>query len=134
MVAPRKTFSISDLAREFGVTTRTLRYYEERGYLRPRRDGSKRIFSSADRTRIRLILRGKRIGLTLEECVEIIDMYRPGDGGEEQLNALLKRVGARRADLERQREDLEATLSALQEIEHHCRQAMAKTAAEADQP
>ncbi len=128
MAKPQKTYSISELAKEFDVSTRTIRYYEEKGYLHPRRDGQKRIYSAADRTRIRLILRGKRIGMSLEECIEIIDMYNPGQDSSEQLNALIGRVAERRAALEQQREDLEATLSALDEVELHCRDALAEKA------
>jgi DNA-binding transcriptional MerR regulator len=126
MPKTQKTYSISELAKEFDVSTRTIRYYEEKGYLRPRRDGQKRIYSAADRTRIRLILRGKRIGMSLEECIEIIDMYNPGQDSSEQLKALIERVAERRAALEQQREDLEATLSALDEVELHCRDALAQ--------
>jgi DNA-binding transcriptional MerR regulator len=128
MAGSQKTYSISDLAAEFGISTRTIRYYEEKGYLRPRRSGQRRIYSAADRTRIRLILRGKRIGLSLAECIEIIDMYNPGKDSGDQLRALIARVGERRAALEQQRRDLEATLQALNEIEDQCRRALSSTA------
>lgn len=124
MNASQLTYSISDLAKEFGVSTRTIRYYEEKGYLRPRRDGQTRIYSASDRTRVRLILRGKRIGMSLEECIEIIDMYNQGQGSSEQLTALIGRVAERREALVQQRKDLNATLRALDEVEQHCREAL----------
>ena len=74
---PDKTYTISELAGEFGVTTRTIRFYEEKGLISPTRAGQKRLYTPADRVRIKLILRGKRIGMTLQECVDFIDMYDP---------------------------------------------------------
>ena len=74
---PDKTYTISELAGEFGVTTRTIRFYEEKGLISPMRDGQKRLYTPADRVRIKLILRGKRIGMTLQECVDVIDHVRP---------------------------------------------------------
>lgn len=124
-MATQQTFGISELASEFGVSTRTIRFYEEKGYIHPRRDGQRRVYSAADRARIRLILRGKRIGLSLAESVEIIDMYQPGGSDAGQLDTLLARIAERRAALEQQRRDLEATLAALDEVETLCRGARA---------
>lgn len=126
-MSQRRTWTISELATEFDVSTRTIRFYEEKGFIRPRRDGQRRIYSASDRTRIRLILRGKRIGMSLAECMEIIDMYRPGDSDESQLDSLLSRVRERRESLEQQRRDLDETLRALKEIENLCRQAQQTT-------
>lgn len=119
----QQSFSISELASEFSVSTRTIRFYEEKGFVTPRREGQKRIFSAADRARIRLILRGKRIGLTLAESVEIIDMYRTDGSDEEQLGALLEKIDERRKALQQQQRDLRDMLSALDEVETRCRQA-----------
>ena len=127
MAVRQQTFSISELAAEFGVSTRTIRFYEEKGYIHPRRDGQRRIYSASDRARIRLILRGKRIGLSLAESVEIIDMYDPGGSDAGQLEALLGRIAEQRAALEQQRRDLDATLAALDEVEALCRSARADT-------
>lgn len=124
MAEHKQSFSISELAQEFQVSTRTIRFYEEKGYLQPQRDGQRRIYSAADRTRIRLILRGKRIGMSLAECIEIIDMYSPGENSAPQLEALLERVTERRVALEQQRDDLNATLRALDDIEDNCRTAL----------
>jgi DNA-binding transcriptional MerR regulator len=96
------TYSISQLAEEFGVTTRTIRFYEEKGLVQPLREGQKRLYSPADRVRIKLILRGKRIGMTLQESVELIDMYDPARNNTQQLNSLISTVSERRAALMQQ--------------------------------
>lgn len=118
------SYKISDLAKEFGVTTRTIRFYEEKGLLTPQRDGSRRIYSPADRTRLRLILRGKRLGLSLEESAEIIRMYGTPGNNRRQLETLLRRIRERREDLLRQQRDLQALLRELQEAEGHCQAAL----------
>ncbi len=130
MTSSQKTFSISQLADEFGVSTRTIRFYEEKGFIRPKREGQRRVYSAADRTRIRLILRGKRIGLSLAESVEIIDMYNPGRSDLAQLDSLLTRVAEQRAALLQQRKDLEDMLRALDEVETLCLDARANTSTE----
>ena len=119
------TYSISDLAAEFGVTTRAIRFYEEKGLLGPRREGTRRIYSGADRTKLRLILRGKRLGLSLEESAEIILMYGSPGNNRRQLERLIGRIQERRRELERQRSDLELTLEDLGQAEANCRQALA---------
>jgi DNA-binding transcriptional MerR regulator len=120
MDGPQKFFTISDLAREFSISTRTIRFYEEKGFINPQRDGQRRIYSAADRARIRLILRGKRIGFTLAESMEIIEMYQPGQSDAQQLDSLLERIAERRTTLQQQRQDLEDMLSALDEVEALC--------------
>ena len=100
---PNKTYTISELAREFGVTTRTIRFYEEKGLVHPLREGQKRLYSPADRVRIKLILRGKRIGMTLQESVELIDMYEPQRNNTRQLHSLISTVTERRATLLQQK-------------------------------
>jgi DNA-binding transcriptional MerR regulator len=118
------TYSISDLANEFDVTTRTIRFYEEKGLLAPRREGTRRIYGPADRTRLRLILRGKRLGLSLEESAEIIHMYGTPGNNRRQLELLISRIREKRAGLLRQREDLEAMLKELTNAEQQCREAL----------
>jgi DNA-binding transcriptional MerR regulator len=118
------TYSITDLANEFGVTTRTIRFYEEKGLLRPQREGTRRIYGAADRTRLRLILRGKRLGLSLEESAEIIGMYGTPGHNRRQLETLLQRIRERREDLQRQQRDLQALLRELEEAERNCRAAL----------
>ena len=103
-------YSIRDLAREFEITSRTLRFYEEKGLLSPARDGQNRIYSRADRTRLRLILRGKRLGLTLEESADLIGMYDPSSDNQTQLLAVIDKIRESRRRLERQKQDLEQML------------------------
>ena len=106
-------FSITDLRKEFGVTTRTMRHYEEIGLINPSRRGQTRVYSSADRTRLRLILRGKRLGLSLEDSRQIIDMYEPGKTNIEQLNSL---IGA----IHQQLDDISNLLKDLKKAEADC--------------
>ena len=122
---PEKTYTISELASEFGITTRAIRFYEEKGLVSPRREGSRRLFSPADRVRIKLILRGKRIGMTLDECVEVIDMYDPGNNNAEQLQTLLRSVDERRAKLLQQKKDIDDMLAGLDEVQNLCESALA---------
>ena len=118
--------TISELAKEFDVTTRTIRFYEEKGLIHPAREGQKRLYSAADRVRIKLILRGKRIGLTLAECVEVIDMYDPDDDNHEQLHSLIDKVAQRRALLQQQKKDIDDMLAGLDEVQALCEQALAR--------
>jgi DNA-binding transcriptional MerR regulator len=118
------TYSISDLAGEFDVTTRTIRFYEEKGLLKPRREGTRRIYGPADRTRLRLILRGKRLGLSLDESAEIIGLYGSPGNNRRQLELLIEKIGQRREVLQRQQRDLEAMLRELADAESKCREAL----------
>lgn len=120
------TFSISELAAEFDITTRAIRFYEEKALLAPRRNGSNRIYSIADRVKLRLILRGKRLGLTLEESRDIIDMYDPAHGNVEQLTKLIHRFRDKRRQLEQQLDDLQTMMLDLHDAEKKCLQALAK--------
>jgi len=115
-----RSYSISELAREFGVSTRTIRFYEEKGLVHPRREGQKRLYSAADRVRIKLILRGKRIGMSLQESVEVIDMYDPEHNNRDQLHSLIGTVQGKRARLLRQRQDIEEMLAGLDEVQALC--------------
>ena len=118
------TYSISDLAGEFDVTTRTIRFYEEKGLLKPRREGTRRIYGPADRTRLRLILRGKRLGLSLDESAEIIGLYGSPGNNRRQLELLIEKIGQRREVLQSQQRDLEAMLRELADAESKCREAL----------
>ena len=122
-----KTYTISELAKEFGVTTRTMRFYEEKGLLSPRREGQKRLYSAADRVRIKLILRGKRIGMSLDECVEVIDMYDPEHNNSDQLHSLIDKVKFRSALLEQQKKDIDEMLAGLKEVRSSCETALKTT-------
>ncbi len=125
---PDKTYTISELADEFGVTTRTIRFYEEKGLIAPRREGRRRLYSPADRARIRLILRGKRIGMTLQECVDFIDMYDPEHDNVDQLHSLIEDVKRRRARLLQQKRDIEDMLAGLEEVQGLCEASLAGAA------
>lgn len=113
-------YSISDLAKEFDVTTRTIRHYEDIGLLAPVRRGQSRVYGAADRTRLRLILRGKRLGLSLDQAREIIDMYEPGKRNVAQLNRLIKAISGQREKLHRQRDDIANMLDELNRVEMNC--------------
>lgn len=112
-----ETYSIADLAREFDITTRAIRFYEDQGLLTPRRRGQTRIYGSRDRTRLKLILRGKRLGFSLQEVAEMIGMYDAPPGEAGQLDLFLLRIAERRAVLEQQREDIKVTLAELEASE-----------------
>ena len=122
----KKTYSISELAEEFGITTRTIRFYEEKGYLSPRREGTRRIYSPADRTSLRLILRGKRLGLTLDETADMIKMYGSPRGNQKQLEKFIVRISEKRSELEQKRQDLEVMMNDLQSVENKCHVALAE--------
>lgn len=113
-------FSISELAKEFNVTTRAIRFYEDEKLLMPGRVGRQRIYSARDRVRLKLILRGKRLGFSLSEVREIIDMYDLDSGEAGQLRYFLERISQRRKTLEQQRHDIELTLKELDLIESQC--------------
>ena len=127
METERAEFSISDLAREFDVTPRAIRFYEDQGLLAPKRDGQRRIYSPRDRTRLKLTLRGKRLGLSLSEIRDLIDMYEPGRDERPQLERFLAVLEAHKAGLLQQREDIEAQLSELQAFEKKVRKQLKRS-------
>ena len=124
-----QTWTITQLADQHGVTLRTLRHYEEVGLLTPERRGTTRVFHQRDRIRLRLILRGKRLGFTLPEIATIVDMYddQPGEAG--QLHYLIDQIDVRRDELEQRRRDIDHTLAELAEVEARCRVDLARLAA-----
>ena len=111
-----KTYTISELAKEFDVTSRALRLYEESQLLAPRREGTRRIYAERDRVRLRLIQRGKRLGWSLAEIGESFDLYDSSMGEEAQLNYLLEKLNARRDILETQKQDIELAMADLDHI------------------
>jgi DNA-binding transcriptional MerR regulator len=115
-----KYYTITELTREFGVSTRTLRFYEDEGLIHPERRGRTRLFRSADRRLIMEILRGRRIGFTIAEIREIIQVYRDPPGEAGQLRLLMKRVEEKRDDLNQKRKDIEETLEELGNVEEAC--------------
>lgn len=118
-------FSITDLAQEMDITTRTIRFYEDRGLLRPARRGQQRVYSRADRTRLKLVLRGKRLGWPLDDIREMIELYDLPDGERMQLSVMLERISQSRHTLLQQREDIELALREFDEIESRCKQQLA---------
>lgn len=111
MAAPPLTFSISELAQEFALTTRAIRFYEDEGLLAPTRSGRTRVYGPRERTRLKLILRGKRLGLSLVEIREILDLYDTNTDEAPQLRKFLETLANRRALLLQQREDIDAVLA-----------------------
>ncbi|MDP3538113.1 MAG: MerR family DNA-binding transcriptional regulator [Azonexus sp.] len=119
-------FAISDLAREFGITPRTIRFWEDQGILSPEREGSKRVFTRRDRARLKMALRGKRLGLSLAEIKDLIGMYESTEDETPQLLECLRVISSRRAALEQQREDIEAMLAEISQFEAQCQQELTR--------
>ncbi|NMG36910.1 MerR family DNA-binding protein [Azoarcus sp. TTM-91] len=117
----RQTYTITDLAREFDITPRAIRFYEDQGLLSPARAGRSRVYDRADRTRLMLTLRGKRLGLSLAEIKELLGMYDGVKNSAPQLERLLAFLAERRAALEQQRRDIEAVMLEIGMIEQQCR-------------
>lgn len=122
-----RTFTVRELADELGVTTRTLRFYEAEGLVSPRRDGTSRVYSQRDRARLRLILRGRRFGMSVSECREIVDMYDGAASSERrQLELLLSRLDEIAADLRARQADIRRTLSEVGDVADRCRARLAE--------
>lgn len=118
--SPNDSWTISDLSREFGITPRTIRFYEDQGIVTPARDGRHRVYGARDRTRLKLAVRGKRLGLQLAEIRTLIDMYDGPGTGEQQLREYLAVLQRHRATLQQQRQDIEDTLREIAEQETAC--------------
>lgn len=124
------TYTITELAREFDVTTRTIRYYEDQGLLNPQREGINRVFSNRDRVRLKLALRGKRLGFSLSEIRELFELYDVSRDEKKQLEEFLARLERRRTLLEQQREDIEVMLTEIQFFANQCRRLLKNKAEE----
>ena len=125
------TYTIAELAREFDLTARAIRFYEDHGLLAPAREGAggrSRVYSARDRTRLKLTLRGKRLGLTLAEIKSIVDMYESPRDTAVQLNAFLAVLAKQRTTLEQQREDIDNALDEVAAHEAECRRLLAQQA------
>ncbi|MBM3566862.1 MAG: MerR family DNA-binding transcriptional regulator [Alphaproteobacteria bacterium] len=120
------TFGIADLAREFGVTTRTIRFYEDRGLILPKRAGQRRVYSARDRVRLKLIMRGKRLGFSLEDIGDMIDLYDVDPSETAQLRLFIDKIGERKKVLERQKSDIAVLLKELEEFEQRSRTLLAE--------
>jgi DNA-binding transcriptional MerR regulator len=112
-----RIYSIAELAREFAVTARTIRFYEDEGLIKPRRQGLTRLYSAHDRVRLSWILRGKRLGFSLAEIKELLDLYQVDRTGVQQMRELLRRSRVHIAELERKRRDLDAHIHEFKEVE-----------------
>ncbi|MGB0683008.1 MAG: MerR family transcriptional regulator [Magnetovibrionaceae bacterium] len=123
-----ETIGIAELAGEFGITTRTIRFYEDKGLLTPARQGQRRVYSHRDRVRLKLIMRGKRLGFSLDEIAEMLGLYDQGSGEETQLRLFLDKIQERREQLLRQRRDIESILSELDGFEQRTRDLLSKQA------
>ena len=114
---PQRIYSIAELAREFAITARTIRFYEDEGLIKPKRQGLTRLYSAHDRVRLGWILRGKRLGFSLAEIKELLDLYQVDRTGVQQLRELLRRSRLHIADLEHKRRDLDAHISEFKDVE-----------------
>jgi len=128
MTPDATAYSISDLAQEFNLTTRAIRFYEDEGLLQPGRSGRRRVYSARDRVRLKLILRGKRLGFSLSDVRAIIEMYDLDAGETGQLRYFLNQIQERREALKQQRRDIDLTLRELDEIESQCQGRLASLA------
>lgn len=128
-----ETQTITELARDFGVTTRAIRYWESHGLVSPAREGGNRVYNKRDQTRLKLALRGKRLGLSLAEIKELIDMYDTVEDESTQLLLFLDVLTQRRAALEQQRDDIQAVLKEIARFERQCRE-MLKAGEAAPEP
>lgn len=113
-------WTISQLAQEFGITPRTIRFYEDEGLIAPERQGRQRVYTTRDRARLKLAMRGRRLGLSLAEIRDLMDMYESPQDTHRQLEHYLEVLGEHRAMLERKREDIEVTLAEIAEQEQQC--------------
>jgi DNA-binding transcriptional MerR regulator len=119
------TWTITELAEEFGITLRAIRHYEDVGLISPERRGTTRVFHPRDRIRLQLILRGRRLGFSLPEIRTIVNMYdeQPGESG--QLHYLLEQIAVRRTEFERLRRDIDETMAELDRVEARCHEDLA---------
>lgn len=124
--AMREFYTITELTREFGVSTRTIRFYEDEGLIKPQRRGRTRLFRPSDRILLKQILRGKRLGFSIAEIREIIAMYKAPEGEEGQIKAMITAIAEKRANLEQKRRDIEETLREMDLAEENCFERLAE--------
>jgi DNA-binding transcriptional MerR regulator len=126
--AREPTYTISDLAHEFALTTRAIRFYEDEGMLAPERRGRARVYRERERVRLKLLLRGKRLGFSLSEIRELLDLYEVGRNERAQLAMFVEMLGERRARLLQQKEDIDAVLAEIDGVERECRRRLKEEA------
>ena len=124
--APGRSYTITELAAEFDITPRAIRFYEDMGLLEPSRSGRNRVYTHRDRTRLKLTLRGKRLGLSLQEVKQLVDMYDSESDAAPQLRAFLEVLRQHRRQLEQQLEDIEVTLAEISQHEERCEALLAE--------
>lgn len=120
----KRDYTISDLSKEFGITTRTIRFYEDQGLLAPLRDGQRRIYTARDRALLKLILRGKRLGFSLAESRTLFEMYDPASGNQQQLMSYLTMLEEKKTALEQQLRDIESMKIDLDDARERCLDAL----------
>jgi len=116
----RETYTITELTKEFGVSTRTIRFYEDEGLIKPIRRGRTRLFRPSERILLKQILRGKRLGFSIAEIKEIIEVYKAPSGEEGQISLMLERINEKRGELEQKRQDIDDTMREMDEAEESC--------------
>ncbi|MFD2166033.1 MerR family DNA-binding transcriptional regulator [Thalassotalea euphylliae] len=120
MSSAQKTYSIGELAKEFDITTRSIRFYEDQGLLAPTRRGQTRIYNQRDRVRLKLILRGKRLGFSLAETGRLFELYDMDKTSAKQLETILDLIAEKKSDLNQQLEDINIVLMELSNLEQSC--------------
>lgn len=126
--SPQTSYSISELSKEFDITTRSIRFYEDQGLLKPKRRGQTRIYSMKDRVRLKLILRGKRLGFSLAETRRLFELYDADKSSTSQLNTMLTLIEEKKHALQQQMDDIKIVLMELSSAESQCRQSLAEVA------
>jgi len=117
-------YSISDLSKEFDITTRSIRFYEDQGLLSPSRKGQTRIYNQRDKVRLKLILRGKRLGFSLAETGRLFELYDVDKTSAKQLNSIMELINNKKSDLTQQLEDINAVLIELNDLEDNCQETL----------
>lgn len=125
-ISSRITYSIGDLAKEFDITTRSIRFYEDQGLIHPTRKGQTRIYNQRDKVRLKLILRGKRLGFSLAETGRLFELYDADKSSVTQLVTIMELISQKRADLTQQLDDIQAVLVELDGLEANCKETLAK--------
>jgi DNA-binding transcriptional MerR regulator len=118
------TYSISDLSKEFDITTRSIRFYEDQGLVSPTRKGQTRIYNQRDKVRLKLILRGKRLGFSLAETGRLFELYDVDKTSAKQLNSIMELIHNKKRDLTQQLEDISAVLIELNDLEDNCQETL----------
>lgn len=116
----QESYSISDLSKEFDITTRSIRFYEDQGLLKPSRKGQTRIYNQRDRVRLKLILRGKRLGFSLAETGRLFELYDADKSSAKQLATMMELIAQKKFDLQQQLQDIEAVMLELDDLEKNC--------------